>query len=342
VLIPEHRKFCNFGHVDYVRPHSDRGSDARSSSLNFSHFTAKQHLDTCYNLCVLFAATTRIVTVMSARSLLRQRREEARIDHPLATYSKDGALRCSACAVAVKHWEGHLGSKQHRATVLRLKAEAEKQERARLQEQREQELKRSRAEAEADAEEDEDEDTDPEPEPKKAKTSASSGFPADFFSDPSMAPVPLGGDDEDEEMEEDSQPAPPPQPAQPKSQLDLELEMFQQQIVAPTRVDQSERKLEAYNNATVMAEPVMASETPEGFPPKESDSTPSNTNAASAPAAEDTTVNEEAKRKEKEEMERELIMDRLLAEEQAQEEADNKVLLMKQKLEAAKARRKKA
>ena len=36
---------------------------------------------------------------MDARSLLRAKKAEARVDHPYAAYSAAGVLRCSICAV---------------------------------------------------------------------------------------------------------------------------------------------------------------------------------------------------------------------------------------------------
>ena len=67
----------------------------------------------------------------------------------------------------------------------------------------------------------------------------------------------------------------------------------------------------------------------------------SNFNLAENIEAEDGRrgLDEEAKRRRKEQEERELIMDRLLEEEQAQEEADARVSVLKSKLEALKRNR---
>ncbi|UOH84497.1 hypothetical protein LQV05_001298 [Cryptococcus neoformans] len=67
---------------------------------------------------------------MDAKSLLRAKKAEARINHPYATYNVSGVLRCSICAVPVKQWDAHLLTKQHRTSVAREKAEREKSERA--------------------------------------------------------------------------------------------------------------------------------------------------------------------------------------------------------------------
>ncbi|WVO19455.1 uncharacterized protein IAS62_000741 [Cryptococcus decagattii] len=78
---------------------------------------------------------------MDAKSLLRAKKAEARINHPYAAYNASGVLRCSICAVPVKQWDAHLLTKQHRTSVAREKAEREKSERA----------KRSRPETEVES-----------------------------------------------------------------------------------------------------------------------------------------------------------------------------------------------
>ena len=74
------------------------------------------------------------------RALLKAKRQEARITHPLASYTSAGQLRCIACGTAVKHasaWEGHIGSKAHRTNAARLR-----EERAREEERERESLKR--------------------------------------------------------------------------------------------------------------------------------------------------------------------------------------------------------
>ncbi|KAK0450004.1 hypothetical protein EV421DRAFT_1777968 [Armillaria borealis] len=257
------------------------------------------------------------------RALLKAKRQEARISHPLASYSSSGQLRCSACGTIVKHssaWEGHLGSKTHRTTVARLKEEERKKEEQRLKEEEE---KNKISLGKRKSADDEDMDVADEPAAKKAKSSnAPPGFPADFFSDPSLAPAPTayeGGSDDEALPEKPPAAAPQNRP----SGIDEEWERFQRDVInAPEYQD-------TYENATVFAEPVMVSETPEGFPAQEIE----------AVAADTTHLDEEERRKQKEQDERELIMDRLLDEEQAQEEADMKVTVMKSRLDALKKQR---
>jgi zinc finger protein 830 len=102
--------------------------------------------------------------------------------------------------------------------------------------------------------------------------------------------------------------------------IDLEWKEFQRSVVnTPDTQD-------VYQRATVVVEPEMASSVPEGFPTQNEPQTKS-------------TVNAEEKARRIEQEERELIMDRLIDEERAQEDADSRVIVMKQKLAALKRKR---
>jgi len=263
-----------------------------------------------------------------ARSLLRAKRQEVRINHPLASYSAAGQLRCIACGINIKQgtsWEGHVGSKQHRTNAARLKEEEQRraqeealrQKRKAEEEQYDEEdegieAKRRRVGSSAD---EDDEDDEQQPAPSAAK----GGFPADFFSDPSRAPP---SEDTDEEDASGARPA-PAAPAT-KNAMDEEWERFQASVVNAPDVH------EAYERATVFAEPVLAPEVPEGFPPQAADN---------AQDEQNTVLDEAEIRRRKEQDERELIMDRLWEEERVQEEADAKVSLLKSRLEAVKRQR---
>ncbi|KAJ6607351.1 hypothetical protein B0H10DRAFT_554835 [Mycena sp. CBHHK59/15] len=245
------------------------------------------------------------------RALLKAKRQEARISHPLASYAQNGQLRCLACG-PVKHasaWEGHLGSKVHRTTVARLKEEDRLREAQRIRQEEEEEQERaSRGKRKA-----EEQDAESDTEAKRRKVdNDSSAFPADFFSDPSRAPFPPPSDEDGEDD--------PPAPVQPSSELDSEWERFQRDVVNATDLDHRD----TYENATIMAEPELASETPEGFPPQQVEDAPEQS----------SKLDLEEARRQKEQDERELIMDRLLDEERAQEEADMKVTIMKNRLDA--------
>ncbi|KAM5544587.1 hypothetical protein V8D89_001485 [Ganoderma adspersum] len=280
-----------------------------------------------------------------ARALLRAKRQEVRVNHPLAIYTSSGQLRCMACDANVKHasaWEGHIGSKAHRTNAARLR-----EERARAAQREEEEresLKRKAMEVDESEDDEEDEDVHmsgsdtkkrrieseeaPAPTPAVAQAGKAqrAALPVDFFSDPSMAPPPAEDEDEeDDEQGEGRQRA--TEVDGPSGGLDLEWQQFQQAVINAPDYQ------ETYDRATVMAEPVLAAEVPQGFPSAAPDG-----NAAEEPEKGEE-LNEEAKRRKKEQEERELIMDRLMEEEQAQEEADARVSVMKTKLEALKKKR---
>ncbi|EPS93609.1 hypothetical protein FOMPIDRAFT_1135842 [Fomitopsis schrenkii] len=258
-----------------------------------------------------------------ARTLLRAKRQEVRVNHPLASYTPSGQLRCLACGISIKQgtsWEGHIGSKPHRTSAVRLREE----EQRRAQEEELQRQKRKASEEQSDEEGEakrrrvEDNDDDDEP----PAASAHGGFPADFFSDSSRAPPPPSEDEDDEDADAPGSGAPATTAGAPaKSAIDEEWARFEAAVVNAPDAH------ETYERATIMAEPVLAPEVPEGFPPQAAD-------------GEDAVVVDEGElRRRKEQDDRELIMDRLLEEERAQEEADAKVTLLKSRLDAIRRQR---
>ncbi|KAF5381982.1 hypothetical protein D9615_004214 [Tricholomella constricta] len=294
------------------------------------------------------------------RALLKAKRQEARITHPLAAYTSSGQLRCSACGTAVKHtsaWEGHLGSKAHRTNVARLReqerlqaeraraeAEAAAQAAAEAEKQRASQVAKGKRKADDD---DDDDDMDGENATDKETNDiengakrrrvgpAPGGFPADFFSDPSRAPIPITSDSDDDEDANagalTANGAPPP-PATTQSAIDLEYERFQREMLGNAdNVPDAPR--EAYERATVVAEPelVTMEDVPSEFPAEDQQ--------MDVDAEKQKQSEEELARRRKEQDERELIMDRLLDEERAQEEADQRVVVMKARLEALKKKR---
>jgi len=260
------------------------------------------------------------------RALLKAKRLEtqARVSHPLASYTSSGQLRCTICGIAVKQWEGHIGSKAHRVKF----AEEKKRESERAAPQHEQSpIVRGKRKADPGAEQSgEDEDHKKRRMGDVEKPNAIGAFPADFFSDPSRAPPPALADEDGDEDVADSKP-PPPQSA---SEIDAEYAAFQLSL-SPSTSSTRTRDPETYQNATVFAEPVLASSDPEGFPARAA--------AESDDIEEVKEESEEDKRRRNEREDRELIMDRLMDEERAQEEADMKVTAMKARLEALKRAR---
>jgi zinc finger protein 830 len=270
------------------------------------------------------------------RALLKAKRQEARVQHPHASYTSTGQLRCTACEVVIKQvsaWGGHVSSKSHRENVAK----------RRTSQTTDQEKTRSTGKRKVQQDNySKDEEVRPASEPKKRKltpdnlskptTEHSHTFPVDFFSDPSRASIrPIDDDssDEDEDnhisisREADNNP------------IDLEWQRFQQEMLTSTPMLSDERQ-EAFKRATVFAEPELLEGRDDvlGFSTLE-------------PPHTDITVDEVQKsetesRKRKEVEEKELIMDRLLEEERAQEEADAKVVLLKRRLEALKKTRNEA
>ncbi|KAG1735780.1 hypothetical protein EDB19DRAFT_1066529 [Suillus lakei] len=260
------------------------------------------------------------------RALLKAKRQEARVNHPLASYTTTGQLRCSVCGTNIKHasaWDGHLGSKAHRTNVSR----AREEERVREQQQGAQEAKVTKRKA--------DEDVPSGDAAKKQKnepaasTPRSSVFPSDFFSDPSKAPPPPLSDDSDDEEAKLSTVAPAKE-SEPHAVTVTQPELDQEWIKFQQTVINAPDAHETYDRATVFAEADLVSDVAEGFPPLQGE-----TDAAEVVAKLDP--DEERRRKDQDE--REMIMDRLLDEERAQEEADMKVSVMKSRLEALRIKR---
>ena len=263
------------------------------------------------------------------RALLKAKRQEARVTHPYATYSATGALRCAACGAAVKFasaWEGHLGSKAHRVAVANLKAKEEEAAKRAA-------LPKRVAEDDADIDAQMEVEVDVPPPAKRQRTEErevvdrAATFPMDFFSDPSRAP-PTRDDDDDEDEDTNMGEVGAP----PKSQFDKEWAAFErdmQSLQQPVPDPQ-----ETYARATVAAEPELVPGF-EGLPGQVPEG-----GGGEAPTSElERKVSEEEERKRKVQEEHELIMDRLLEEERAQEEADSRVAALKSRVELLKKKR---
>lgn len=279
------------------------------------------------------------------RALLKAKRQEARVTHPYATYNASGALRCKVCGAAVKFasaWEGHLGSKAHRVAVANLRAKEEAAAASRAaQSKRGAEDDADDAQMEVEVEADVDVDVDVRPKAKRQRTEerdvdvdeptrTGTTFPMDFFSDPSRAPPTRDDDDEDDDADAGMGEAAAP----PKSQFDLEWAAFERDLKSLQKPAPALDPQEAYARATVAAEPELVP-TLEGLPGQ----VPAGGGDV-APASElERKISEEEERKRKMQEEHELIMDRLLEEERAQEEADTRVAALKSRVEMLKKKR---
>jgi zinc finger protein 830 len=199
-------------------------------------------------------------------------------------------------------------------------------------------------------------------------------FPADFFSDPARAPprTSSGGQDDDDDDDDDVEmdhghghdqkakmAGAAAAPAPPKSQFDAEWDAFerdmqQQRSSRPSGGnDESAEAAEAtdpqemYARATIAAEPELVSRF-EGLPFDGGATAQEGTTEQGMPGAGGTGTEEEGGRKvskeelerrRKERDERELIMDRLMEEERAQEDAYGRVALLKNRIQMLKQKR---
>ena len=179
--------------------------------------------------------------------------------------------------------------------------------------------------------------------PPPPAPSSSSGFPSDFFSDPSRTPH-LGGNSDDE----DDLPAAQGPSTSSQLTVDAEFEAFERAIVAASKPTPHPPDKAIYTRATVYADPELVEEVPEGFPESVVDHSSGNRPqpvpiplpSGAGPAGIATEEESETeKQKRREQDERELIMDRLVDEERAQEDADARVNALKARLETIKKKR---
>ncbi|KAK4687382.1 hypothetical protein P7C73_g2740, partial [Tremellales sp. Uapishka_1] len=265
---------------------------------------------------------------MDAKSLLRAQRATTKIEHPYATYTQAGQLKCSICAVpgksirslaaqttdrlVVKQWDAHLLTKQHRTSAAREKA---------LQ---------AKAKPKRPAEEPLDVDTS-----KRTKVEPNGAFPAGFFSSGNQPAA--AGDEEEQEDDEQRVPSAAPGPSIPPAAAtgDAELDDFLSSLAddvpmsiptPATAAGPSKRAIPSYKTiipgqASYEAAPVRLDQPEEEEKEK--------------PAEE----SEKDKRERLDREEKEEIMGRLEEEERAQEDADSRVAFLKNKMEQLKKKR---
>ncbi|KAL7425242.1 hypothetical protein Q5752_000930 [Cryptotrichosporon argae] len=270
---------------------------------------------------------------MDARSLLRAKKAEARVEHPYASYTVAGQLRCTVCAQAVTKWDAHILTKQHRQSVQREKEAAAKAEAA-----------AARAKRKADAA---DGGTGAGPSgaaPARRARTGPAGLPDGFFS---AGQRPAEDEDEDEAeqagaADDGPAPAPPPAPPSAKATGDAELDDFFASLAAETPVAAAPASSQAggvarsrpkfkpggdgdeIGAASYEAAPVLIVPAGEG-------------EAEEEPAEEEES--DEARRARVEREEREEILSRLEEEERAQEDADSRVMALKKRMELLKRKR---
>ncbi|BEJ13518.1 hypothetical protein CspHIS471_0306920 [Cutaneotrichosporon sp. HIS471] len=250
---------------------------------------------------------------MDAKSLLRAKKAGSRIQHPYASYSAAGQLRCSICAVPVKQWDAHLLTKAHRQSVAREKKEAAAVQKKRAAEdEAESSSKRAKISNTEDGEEE-----------------GRSKLPAGFFSAGNQPQPQEDEGEEEEEKEKEKQP-----------EADAELDAFLASLndgpgsagttaaPAPVRAP-AQRKRRTYKEpeedgvTSYSAAPQLVKDKNE----EEREATPE---------SEETEAERRARLAREE---REEVLARLEEEQRAQEDADARVDALKARMEALKKRR---
>ncbi|KAK1923485.1 hypothetical protein DB88DRAFT_300217 [Papiliotrema laurentii] len=272
---------------------------------------------------------------MDARSLLRAKKAEARVDHPYAAYSAAGVLRCSICAVPVKQWDAHLLTKQHRTSVSREKALQAKQQQKRsaaeaLDSAEGSTSKRAKTQESAaegkNGQETKDDDDEDEGVP---------ALPAGFFSSgnkPSIGETAAAS--EEDAQKKTVEPTGDPELDDFLASLEtddaLALPTTAETAAVPTAASQKKR----YQSSSSAAVPGVASY--EAAPVRLA---PSGEEVQAEEQEEEPTETEEERRARIAREEREEIMGRLEEEERAQEDADSRVTALKARMEALKKKR---
>jgi zinc finger protein 830 len=186
-----------------------------------------------------------------------------------------------------------------------------------------------------------------------SSSSSSRQFPMGFFSDPARAP-PLRGQDDDDDDDEDAMDQDEKgttTTTAPKSQFDAEWDAFERDLQAlsthPTRQGPAATTTdsrEAYARATIAAEPELvsglvglpASSGQEGGAAQGSGEVDGD---GDGEGGKKTAISESEERRRKEMDERELMMDRFVEEERAQEDAYNRVALLRNRVQMLKQKR---
>ncbi|BGP35516.1 hypothetical protein JCM10296v2_007354 [Rhodotorula toruloides] len=255
----------------------------------------------------------------SLKSMMAAKKSQQRITAPHAKYTQRGQLQCGLCNLPLKHeslWGAHVQSKTHRVNVQKLEAEqAAAAERA--------SSKRKRDDADV---------SDEEEGAKRVReeddeSGGGGGLPADFFANPAQALAPR-------------QPSPPPTagPSTTTAEDDPDWAEFEAYLASapdPSLLTGSSAPpARTTASATISAAPVRYEF---GAPVVEEE-------GASAENADEEGEQEETEEERRErEMreEREEMMARLEEEEREQRKADEKVTVLKRRLEAIRAARQK-
>ncbi|KAG8878876.1 hypothetical protein FRB97_001476 [Tulasnella sp. 331] len=280
------------------------------------------------------------------RALLKAKTKsrEPQVQHPLAAYNSSGQLRCTLCATVVKFdnataWKSHLESKGHKGNVVR---ESERKGKRKAEEDDAMDVDAVDSDGGV-AKKRKVEPNGAAPGPSTlAGAQESNGFPSDFFSDPSRMPL-EGSEEGDGDGDGENQ-----APSRTSATIDSEFEAFERALSRTRPAPNAMQEL--YSRATIMAEPELVDINTlraDGFPPEVAAEGVENKPSANAgneqargggsEVPEEEAEAQKARRKEMDE--KELILDRIIDEERAQEEAEEKVTALRTRFEAIKRQR---
>ncbi|GAA5982769.1 hypothetical protein JCM11641_007782 [Rhodosporidiobolus odoratus] len=254
----------------------------------------------------------------SLKNLIKAKKASARLDAPHARYSHSGQLSCALCGLNLKHeslWGSHIISKTHRLNLQKYDAEqAAAAEKKRKRDEEEYQGEDGAANPVKRARPDNSSTSDPHAAPP---SSAANSLPAGFFADASQAPVETSTTTETT--------------ARPGDEDDPDLADFLDSLaVGP---DSTGAPARSTVTATISAGPVKYEF---GAPKEDEDGGNGNAEEEEAPQE---TQDERVEREMREE--REDMLARLEEEEREQKEADEKVTVLKRRLEAIRAARQK-
>ncbi|GAA5877780.1 hypothetical protein JCM1840_005042 [Sporobolomyces johnsonii] len=262
----------------------------------------------------------------SLKSLMKARKASSRLEHPHARYSPAGQLSCALCHIPLKAdslWGSHLVSKQHRVNVQQWEAQQAAQAATTTTGKR----KRDDSDSAPD-----DDDAAKRPRDDQDAHDAR-GLPADFFADPSQAPPPRAAASPEPTGEQ------PGAPGQTDDDPDwAEFEAYLASAPAPSLPSSSvpgAPPSRSTATATISAAPVAY----EFGAPKVAQAGEEGDGEGEEEEEQGETEEERIEREMREE--REEMMARLEEEEREQKEADEKVTVLKRRLEAIRAARKK-
>ncbi|KAM0789743.1 hypothetical protein ACM66B_006598 [Microbotryomycetes sp. NB124-2] len=285
------------------------------------------------------------------KSLMKAKQASARLTHPNAKYDARGQLSCNVCHVQIKSaalFGPHLQSKAHRTNVQKQQQQQEGSkvtgQKRKLDEtddgdvdddgRQAHAMSADSSSVSAKRKRDENGQQDEQEAGAEDSSNGGTGLPADFFADPSQAPVARADSDVDEEMEDGQG-----REQDDVAQDDPEWAAFEAALRdGPSGAEAGPSTTAP--SATISAAPV---EYEFGAPKVEAED---EENAAAAAGGDDDDEQAEPEETEAERLarldreEKEEIMQRIEEEELEQRMADEKVSALKRKLEMMKAARK--